>query len=104
LLNGATKLAYEIGENKSKGGESPYARHLARRHGRECRRRRSRLQACVSADLEGARSQLAKRIIDKIEDVEKFVKVKDMEERRSSRAEERRARSWRCCCKARPPS
>ena len=25
LLNGATKLAYEIGENKSKGGESPYA-------------------------------------------------------------------------------
>ena len=25
LLNGVTKLAYEIGENKSKGGESPYA-------------------------------------------------------------------------------
>ena len=25
LLNGASKLAYEIGENKSKGGESPYA-------------------------------------------------------------------------------
>src|SRR6185437_16320172 len=25
LINGATKLAYEIGENKSKGGESPYA-------------------------------------------------------------------------------
>src|SRR5262249_8311371 len=25
LLNGTTKLAYEIGENKSKGGESPYA-------------------------------------------------------------------------------
>ena len=25
LLNGATKLAYEISENKSKGGESQYA-------------------------------------------------------------------------------
>ena len=25
LMNGATKLAYEVGENKSKGGESPYA-------------------------------------------------------------------------------
>ncbi|MEJ2376331.1 MAG: EfeM/EfeO family lipoprotein [Pseudolabrys sp.] len=25
LLNGITKLAYEVGENKSKGGESPYA-------------------------------------------------------------------------------
>ena len=31
-LNGATKLAYELGENKSKGGESPLCRHLAQRH------------------------------------------------------------------------
>jgi iron uptake system EfeUOB component EfeO/EfeM len=78
LLNGATKLAYEVGENKSKGGESPYAgtSHIDMHENVEGIEAVYKL---VFHDTLKARdAKLAKRIIDKIEDVETLVKVKDL--------------------------
>jgi iron uptake system component EfeO len=78
LLNGATKLAYEIGENKSKGGESPYAGTsisdiYENNEGIEA------VYKLVFHDALKARdAKLDKRILDKIEAVEDFVKGKDL--------------------------
>ena len=78
LLNGATKLAYEIGENKSKGGESPYAGTsiidmFENNEGIEA------VYKLVFHDALKARdAKLAKQIIDKIEEVEDQVKGKDL--------------------------
>ena len=80
LLNGATKLAYEVGENKSKGGESPYAgTSLIDMHenveGIEAVWKLVFEEALTAKD-----EKLAKRIDDKIEDVEALVKVKDLKQ------------------------
>ena len=78
LLNGATKLAYEIGENKSKGGESPYAGTsindiFENNEGIEA------VYKLVFHDALKVRdAKLAKQIIDKIEEVEDQVKGKDL--------------------------
>jgi iron uptake system component EfeO len=80
LLNGATKLAYEVGENKSKGGESPYAgTSLADMH-ENVEGIEAVYKLVLHEPLKARDAKLAARIVDKIEDVEKFVKSKDLKD------------------------
>jgi iron uptake system component EfeO len=78
LLNGVTGLAYEVGENKSKGGESPYARtsHIDMQENVEG------IEAVYKLVFEGPLkkkdAKLAESIHEKIETVEDLVKVKDL--------------------------
>jgi len=80
LLNGVTKLAYEIGENKSKGGESPYAGTSLI----DMQENVEGIEAVYKLVFQGALktrdAKLAAAIYDKIEDVEKLVKVKDLKQ------------------------
>jgi iron uptake system EfeUOB component EfeO/EfeM len=78
LLNGATKLAYEIGENKSKGGESPYAGTSVNDMYENNEGVEAVYKLVFHDTLKARDPKLAKRIIDKIEDVEGFVKGKDL--------------------------
>jgi len=78
LLNGATKLAYEIGENKSKGGESPYAGTSLTDMYENVEGVEAVYKLAFHPTLKARDPKLAARIVDKIEDVEKLVKVKDM--------------------------
>jgi iron uptake system component EfeO len=78
LLNGTAKLAYEVGESKSKGGESPYAMtsHIDMQENVEG------LEAAWKLVFEPALQKrdaaLAKIIHDKIEALEQLVAVKDI--------------------------
>ena len=78
LLNGVSKLAYEIGESKSKGGESPYAAtsHIDMQENVEG------LEACWKLVFEPALKRrdgkLANLIHDRIEALEKLVAVDDI--------------------------
>jgi len=78
LLNGATKLAYEVGENKSKGGESPYAGTSLI----DMQENVEGIEAVYKLVFEPALTKrdgkLAKSIDDKIDEVEALVKVKDL--------------------------
>jgi iron uptake system component EfeO len=80
LLNGVTGLAYEIGESKSKGGESPYAHtsHIDMQENVEG------IEAVYKLVFEGAlkkkNAKLAESIHEKIEDVEKMVQVKNVKQ------------------------
>jgi iron uptake system component EfeO len=78
LLNGATKLAYEIGENKSKGGESPYAGTSLTDMYENVEGVEAVYKLVFHNALQARDAKLAARIIDKIEDIEKLVKVKDL--------------------------
>lgn len=78
LLNGATKLAYEVGENKSKGGESPYAGTSVEDMYENNEGIEAVYKLVFHEPLKKVDAKLAKRIIDKIEDVEGFVKGKDL--------------------------
>jgi iron uptake system component EfeO len=78
LLNGATKLAYEIGENKSKGGESQYAGTSLTDMYENVEGVEAVYKLVFHPTLKARDPKLAARIIDKIEDVEKLVKVKDL--------------------------
>lgn len=78
LINGATKLAYEIGENKSKGGESPYAGTSLSDMVENVEGIEAVYKLGFRSELKARDAKLAKRIIDKIEDLEKLVKVKDL--------------------------
>jgi iron uptake system component EfeO len=78
LLNGATKLAYEIGENKSKGGESQYAGTSLSDMYENNEGVEAVYKLVFHDTLKKSDPKLAKRIIDKIEDVEALVKVKDL--------------------------
>jgi iron uptake system EfeUOB component EfeO/EfeM len=78
LLNGATKLAYEIGENKSKGGESPYAGTSLGDMYENNEGIEAVYKLAFHATLKTSDSKLDKRILDKIEDVEALVKVKNL--------------------------
>ena len=78
LINGATKLAYEVGENKSKGGESPYA-------GTSLNDMRDNLEGveivykvAFAPTLKQRDAKLAHDIHEKIEDMEKILAVKDI--------------------------
>ena len=78
LLNGATKLAYEIGENKSKGGESPYAGTSVEDIYENNEGIEAVYKLVFHETLKARDAKLAQRIVDKIEDVEGFVKGKDL--------------------------
>jgi iron uptake system component EfeO len=78
LLNGASKLAYEIGENKSKGGESPYA-GTSLIDMRENVEGLEAIYKLVFAEaLQAKDAKLADAIHEKIEAVEALVKVNDL--------------------------
>jgi len=78
LLNGATKLAYEIGENKSKGGESPYAGTSINDIYENNEGIEAVYKLVFHEALKARDAKLDKRILDKIEEVEDFVKGKDL--------------------------
>lgn len=78
LLNGATKLAYEVGENKSKGGESPYSGTSLNDIQQNVEGIEAVYKLTFAPSLQARDAKLAARITDKIEDVEKLVKVTDM--------------------------
>jgi iron uptake system component EfeO len=78
LLNGATKLAYEIGENKSKGGESPYAGTSINDIYENNEGIEAVYNLVFDTTLKARDPKLAASIHDKIEDVEALVKVKDL--------------------------
>ncbi len=78
LLNGVTKLAYEIGENKSKGGKSPYAGTSVNDIYENNEGIEAVYKLVFHENLKKSDPKLAKRIVDKIEDVENFVKGKDL--------------------------
>jgi iron uptake system component EfeO len=78
LLNGATKLAYEIGENKSKGGESPYSGTSLIDIQQNIEGIKTVYQLVFDPSLQARDPKLAARIAGKIDDVEKLVTVADM--------------------------
>lgn len=78
LLNGATKLAYEVGENKSKGGESPYAGTSLADMVENVEGVEAVYKLVFDGVLKTRDAKLAARIVDKIEDVEKLIQVKDL--------------------------
>jgi iron uptake system EfeUOB component EfeO/EfeM len=78
LLNGATKLAYEVGENKSKGGESPYAGTSLIDMQENVEGIEAVFKLVFEEPLKKRDAKLAKAIDDKIEDVEALVKVDDL--------------------------
>jgi iron uptake system component EfeO len=78
LLNGATKLAYELGENKSKGGESPYAGTSLGDMYENNEGIEAVYNLVFQPTLKKVDPKLDKRIHDKIEEVEALIKVKDL--------------------------
>jgi iron uptake system EfeUOB component EfeO/EfeM len=78
LLNGATGLAFEVGENKSKGGESPYAGTSLIDMHENVEGVEAVYKLVFEGPLKARDAKLAAAIDDKIEDVEKLVKVKDL--------------------------
>ncbi len=77
-MNGATKLAYEVGENKSKGGESPYAGTSIVDMQENVEGIEAVYKLVFEAALKARDKKLAAAIDDKIEDVERLVKVDDL--------------------------
>lgn len=78
LLNGATGLAFEVGENKSKGGESPYAGTSLIDMHENVEGIEAVYKLVFQGPLKARDAKLAAAIYDKIEEVEKLVKVKDL--------------------------
>jgi iron uptake system component EfeO len=78
LLNGAAGLAYEVGENKSKGGESPYAGTSLIDMHENVEGIEAVYKLVFAPSLKAKDAKLDDRIDDKIEDVERLVKVKDL--------------------------
>jgi iron uptake system component EfeO len=80
LLNGAASLAYEIGENKSKGGESPYAGTSLIDMQENVEGIEAVFKLVFEEPLKKRDAKLAKSIDDKIEEVEALVKVSDLKQ------------------------
>jgi iron uptake system EfeUOB component EfeO/EfeM len=80
LLDGTSKLAFEVGESKSKGGESPYAKtsHIDMQQNVEGIEAAWKL--VFAPTLEKRDAELAKIIHDKIEALEKLVAVNDIKD------------------------
>jgi iron uptake system EfeUOB component EfeO/EfeM len=80
LLNGTSKLAFEVGESKSKGGESPYAKtsHIDMQENVEGIEAAWKL--VFEPTLQKRDAELAKIIHDKIEALEKLVAVNDIKD------------------------
>ena len=78
LMNGLTKLAYEVGENKSKGGESSYAGTSLIDMQENVEGIEALYQMVFEDPLKEKDAKLAGEIHEKIEAVEKLVKVKSL--------------------------
>jgi iron uptake system component EfeO len=78
LLNGATKLAYEVGANKSKGGESPYAGTSIVDMQENVEGIEAVYKLVFEGPLKAKDAKLADAIDDKIEDIEGLVKGGDL--------------------------
>ncbi len=78
LLNGVANLAYEVGEEKSKGGESPYAGTSII----DMQENVEGIQVIYKRVFDGALKKsdpaLAKLISERIEKLESLVKVQDI--------------------------
>jgi iron uptake system EfeUOB component EfeO/EfeM len=80
LMNGATKLAYEIGENKAKGGESPYAGTSASDIYENNEGIEAVYKLVFHDTLKSRDPKLDKRIVDQIEVIEGFVRDKSIKQ------------------------
>lgn len=80
LLNGATKLAYELGENKSKGGESPYAGTSLVDMQENVEGLEAVYTLAFADALKARDAKLAAAIHAKIEEVERLVKIADIKQ------------------------
>jgi iron uptake system EfeUOB component EfeO/EfeM len=78
LMNGLTKLAYEVGENKSKGGESRYAGTSLIDMQENVEGIEALYQIVFEDPLKDKDAKLADEIHEKIEAVEKLVKVENL--------------------------
>lgn len=80
LLDGVSKLAFEVGESKSKGGESPYARtsHIDMQENVEGIEAAWKL--VFEPTLQKRDAELAKITHEKIEALEKLVAVNDIKD------------------------
>ena len=80
LLDGVSKLAFEVGESKSKGGESPYAKtsHIDMQENVEGIEAAWKL--VFEPTLQKRDAELAKIIHDKVEALEKLVAVSDIKD------------------------
>ena len=78
LLNGATKLAFEVGENKSKGGESPYAGTSLIDMHENVEGIEAVYKLVFDEALKAEDAKLAHEIDEKIDAVEDLVKVTDL--------------------------
>lgn len=78
LLNGAAKLAYEVGENKSKGGESPYAGTSIIDMHENVEGIEAVYELAFDATLKASDAKLAGDIHNKIEELEDLVEAKDL--------------------------
>jgi iron uptake system EfeUOB component EfeO/EfeM len=80
LLNGTTGLAYEVGENKSKGGESPHAGTSVVDMHENVEGIEAAYHLAFEEALKAKDPKLAKQIDAQIEKVEDLVKVKTLKE------------------------
>jgi iron uptake system EfeUOB component EfeO/EfeM len=80
LLDGASKLAFEVGESKSKGGESPYAKTSHIDMQQNVKGIEVAWTTVFAPTLQKRDAELAKTIHDKIETLEKLVAVNDIKD------------------------
>jgi iron uptake system EfeUOB component EfeO/EfeM len=78
LLSGTANLAYEVGEEKSKGGESPYAGTSIIDMQENVEGIEAAYKLVFAGPLKKADPELAKIIHERIEKLEKLVKVEDI--------------------------
>lgn len=78
LMNGVTKLAYEVGENKSKGGESRYAGSSLNDMKDNVRGIQALHQIVFEDTLQEKNEPLASSILDKLHEVKGLLKVSDL--------------------------
>jgi len=80
LMNGMTKLAYEVGENKSKGGESHYAGTSLVDMKENLKGIRALYQIVFEDTLQEKDEQLASNVQDKFDEVKRVLKVKELKQ------------------------
>jgi iron uptake system EfeUOB component EfeO/EfeM len=80
LLDGASKLAFEVGESKSKGGESPYAKTSHIDMQQNVKGIEAAWTTVFAPTLQKRDAELAKIIHEKIEALEQLVAVNDIKD------------------------
>jgi iron uptake system EfeUOB component EfeO/EfeM len=80
LLDGASKLAFEVGESKSKGGESPYAKTSHVDMQQNVKGIEAAWRLVFAPTLEKRDAELARIIHDKIETLQQLVAVNDIKD------------------------